>query len=117
MKKFFLFAAVAMLALVGCEKQNQSGIELKDVKGEALVKGKLIDYFNEPGKETAPVNFAGVRVYVTISAGDFVSDGEGNISFNDTTDAEGYFEIPVKVGAKAMKARINTESFFVQQGD
>jgi hypothetical protein len=117
MKKFFLFAAVAMLALVGCEKQNQSGIELNDVNGEALVKGRLIDYFNEPGKETAPVNFEGVRVYVTVSAGDYVTAGEGNIVFSDTTDAEGYFEIPVKVGAKEMTAKINTESFFVMQGD
>jgi hypothetical protein len=117
MKKFFLFAAVAMLALVGCEKQTQSGIELNDVKGEAIVKGRLIDYFNEPGKATEAVNFSGVRVYVTISAGDFVSDGEGNIAFNDTTKADGSFEIPVKVGAKAMKAKINTESFFVMQGE
>ena len=117
MKKFFLFAAVAMLALVGCEKQDQSGIELKDVEGVAHVKGKLIDYFNEPGQETAPVKFEGVRVYVTVEAGQYVSDGQGNIVFEAKTNAEGAFDIEVKVGAKSMPARIRTEDFSVKQGE
>jgi hypothetical protein len=116
MKKFFLFAAVAMLALVGCEKQNQSGIELKDVEGEALVKGQLIDYFNEPGVDAKAVAFANVRVYITIEAGEYVNDGKGNIIFNDTTDAEGRFEIPVLVGSKAMaNAVLRSEDFSVAQ--
>jgi uncharacterized lipoprotein NlpE involved in copper resistance len=60
MKKFFFFAAAAMLALVGCEKQVQSSLDLDKVEKEATVSGTLVAYVNAPGQATQTVAW---RVY------------------------------------------------------
>ena len=106
MKKVFLFAAMAILALVGCEKQNQSELNFEDVQKEATVKGTLVAYVNAPGAATQTLALEGVRVYVEVSADQYTDKAEGANKFEAKTDAEGKFEIKVKTGAKSIKGAL-----------
>jgi len=106
MKKVFLFAAMAILALVGCEKQNQSELNFEDVQKEATVKGTLVAYVNAPGAATQTLALEGVRVYVEVAANQYTDKAEGANKFEAKTDAEGKFEIKVKTGAKSIKGAL-----------
>jgi hypothetical protein len=121
MKKFFLFSALAMLALVGCQQQNQSGLDLKDVEKDstklATIKGQLIDFYAEAGQESVPVSFEGVRVYATVGAGEYVSAGKGNIIRDAYVDANNNFVVKVPVGSKEMQVTICSDNFSVKVGD
>jgi hypothetical protein len=111
MKKLFLCAAAAMLALVGCEKQVQSSISLEDVDMVAHVKGTLVFDAAQAGIDTKVDTLANQRVYFIVNAN--LYDGNANPtdkrSFEATTDAHGQFDITVPAGAKQISGELRTD--------
>lgn len=104
MKKILLCAAMAMLALVGCEKAVQSELNFEDVKDFATVTGKLVGYVNTPGEATVKQALAGVRVYVEVPNDEYRTGAEGNRLFEGKTDEEGNYSIKVALGTKGITA-------------
>ena len=118
MKKFFLFAAVAMLALVGCEKPKQSALDFDKVEKVATVKGTLVAYVNAPGAATETAPLAGIRVYVQVASAKYQDKAEGNQQFAAKTGEDGSFTIEVKTGAKEIAdAKLKSEDFSYTFGD
>lgn len=118
MKKFFLLAAAAVLALVGCQKQNQTSLDFDKVEKTATVSGTLVAYYDAPGAATQTIALAGVRLYVQVGAAKYMDGAAGNKQFQTTTDAEGKFEIKVKTGAKEIgDAKLKSDDFKYQIGD
>jgi hypothetical protein len=104
MKKILLCAAMAMLALVGCEKAVQSELSFDDVKDFATVTGKLVGYVDVPGQATVKQALAGVRVYVEVPNDEYRTGAEGNRLFEGKTDEEGNYSIKVALGTKGIAA-------------
>lgn len=102
MKKILLCAAMAMLALVGCEKAVQSELSFDDVKEFATVSGSLVGYVDVPGQATVKSGLGGIRVYVQVANSDYKTGAQGSALFETKTAEDGSFEIKVKVGAKAI---------------
>ena len=111
MKKLFLCAAVAMLALVGCEKQVQSSISLADVDMVAHVKGTLVFDAAQAGIETQVDTLANQRVYFIVNANlyDANANPTDKRSFEAVTDAHGQFDITVPAGAKKISGELRTD--------
>ena len=113
MKKFFLFAAAAMMALVGCEKQTQSSLDFADVKNEAKITGQLGFWYAEPGGETNFVGLANQKIWFEVKAGDYAVNTNDAIKvFEATTtagDSAGYFTITVSLGEKDLKGDLKTD--------
>lgn len=119
MKKILLCAAMAMLALVGCEKQQNSELNFDDVKGKAVVTGKLVGYVNAPGEATVKQALAGIRVYVQVPNSEYRKGAEGNSLFESKTDEEGNYSIEVKLGTKgiaANQAKLRWDDFHIEIG-
>ena len=107
-----------MIALVGCEKQNQSSLNFEDVKKMATVSGTLVAYVNAPGAATETMPLAGIRVYIQVGSDQYVDAAAGNQQFQATTDAEGKFEIKIKTGAKEIAgARLKSDDFKYAVGE
>ena len=104
MKKILLCAAMAMLALVGCEKAVQSELNFDDVKDFATVTGKLVGYVDVPGQATVKQALAGVRVYVEVPNSEYRTGADGNRLFEGKTDEEGNYSIKVALGTKGIAA-------------
>ena len=104
MKKILLCAAMAMLALVGCEKAVQSELSFDDVKQFATVSGSLVGYVDVPGQATVKSGLGGIRVYVEVANSEYKAGAQGNALFEAKTAEDGSFEIKVKVGSKAVGA-------------
>lgn len=104
MKKILLCAAMAMLALVGCEKAQQSELNFEDVKDFATVTGKLVGYVDVPGQATVKQALGGVRVYVEVPNSEYRTGADGNRLFEGKTDEEGNYTIKVALGTKGIAA-------------
>ncbi len=109
MKKVFLFAAMAMLALVGCEKQNQSSLDFEDAKNEAKVSGTLVYFADKAGAATEEVALANQRIYFQVEATEYADGAIGVKTFEAKTDANGAFEITVPMGSKAVSGKLLTD--------
>lgn len=111
MKKLFLCAAAAMLALVGCEKQVQSSISLEDVDMVAHIKGTLVFDAAQAGIDTKVDTLANQRVYFIVNANlyDANANATDKRSFEATTDAHGQFDITVPAGAKNIAGELRTD--------
>ena len=121
MKKVFLCAAVAMLALVGCEKQVQSELDFDKVEKTATVSGQLIAHVSNPGEATQTIALGGVRVYVQVASNKYMTAAEGNQQFfpeGGVTKEDGSFSIKVKTGAKEIAGgRLKTDDFIIKVGE
>ena len=113
MKKLFLCAAVAMLALVGCEKQEQSSLSFEDAKTDAKITGSLVYYADKAGANTEEVKLANQRVYFQVAANQYATGAIGVKSFEATTDADGVFTITVPMGSKAITGDLLTDVIVV----
>ena len=109
MKKVFLFAAVAMLALVGCEKQNQSSLDFEDAKSEAKISGNLVYFADKAGTATEEVALANQRIYFQVEANKYADGAIGVKTFEAKTDANGAFTITVPMGSKAIAGKLLTD--------
>jgi hypothetical protein len=109
MKKFFLFAAAALMALVGCEKQVQSSLELGDVQKKAHITGQLLYLDTRVGANTVPVELGNQRIYFQVEASKYADKSGGNLYFDATTDEKGNFDIEVPTGAKGIKGDLKTD--------
>ena len=97
MKKFFLFAAVAMLALVGCEKQNQSSLDFEQVQQSAKISGTLVYFADKAGSATVETPIANQRIFFQVDGGQYANGANGSKQFEATTGADGSFEIVVPI--------------------
>jgi hypothetical protein len=112
MKKFFLCAAVAMLALVGCEKQNQSSLDFDQVEKAATVSGTLVAYVNNPKTATATLPLEGIRLYISVPSDKYVDGAAGIQEFETKTAADGSFSITIKTGSKTIQgAKLRSDDF------
>ena len=109
MKKFFLFAAVAMMALVGCEKQNQSSLDFADVKQSAKISGTLVYVADKAGAASQEIALAGQRVYFLVAADKYADNAAGNQIFEATTAEDGSYSITVPTGAKTINGNLKTD--------
>lgn len=109
MKKFFLFAAAALMALVGCEKQVQSSLELGDVQKRAHITGQLMYLDTRVGANTVPVELGNQRIYFQVEAKQYATKSEGNLYFDAITDEKGNFDIEVPTGAKGIEGKLKTD--------
>jgi hypothetical protein len=109
MKKFFLFAAVAMMALVGCEKQNQSSLDFADVKQSAKISGTLVYVADKAGAASEEIVLANQRVYFLVAADKYADNAAGNQIFEATTKEDGSYEIVVPTGAKTINGNLKTD--------
>ena len=117
MKKLFLCAAAAMLALVGCEKQVQSSISLADVDMVAHVKGALVFDAAQAGIDTKVDTLANQRVYFIVNANlyDANANATDKRSFEATTDAHGQFDITVPAGSKQIQGELRTDVIKIEK--
>lgn len=116
MKKVFLCAAMAVLALVGCEKQTQTSLDFEDVQKEAKITGKLGFWYAEPGGKTEFVALKGQRIWFRVDANKYdgnVTAGESYKVFETVTSSvdsiAGNFEIVVPVGNKQINGDLMTD--------
>jgi hypothetical protein len=109
MKKFFLFAAAALMALVGCEKQDQSSLDFANVKQSAKISGQLVYFADKAGAATVETAIAGQRVYFLVAASKYADNAAGNQMFEAISDGEGNFEITVPTGMKAISGQLKTD--------
>ena len=109
MKKIFLFAAVAMLALVGCEKQKQSSLDFEQVQSNATITGRLVYFADKLGTNTAETPLASQRVYFMVDDSLYAKKAEGVKSFEAITDADGNYSITVPTGKKEIKGKLMTD--------
>lgn len=116
MKKFFLFAAVAMLALVGCEKQNQSSLDFEQVQQSAKISGTLVYMADKAGAATVETPVAGQRIFFQVAGGQYATGAEGSKQFEATTKEDGSFEIVVPTGAKSINGDLKTDVIVLGEG-
>lgn len=116
MKKLFLCAAAAVLALVGCEKQEQSSLNFEDVKLEAKVSGTLVYFADKAGAQTQEVALAKQRVYFQIAANEYADNAKGNQTFEAVTDTAGAFVITVPMGMKSITGDLLTDVIVIGEG-
>ena len=109
MKKFFLFAALAMLALVGCENQKQSELVINNQVKKATISGTLIYLQEQPGAQTVETPVPNQRVYFEVDASQFGGKAGTLLFYSDSTDAQGAFTIEVPAGAKAIAGTLKTD--------
>jgi len=114
MKKFFLFAAAAMMALVGCEKQVQSSLDFADVKKEAKITGQLGFWYSEPGGATNFIGLGDQKIWFEVGADEYAGDAPAKAKkvFEATTtagDSAGYFTITVPMGETRLKGDLKTD--------
>jgi hypothetical protein len=114
MKKFFLFAAVAMMALVGCEKQVQSSLDFADVKKEAKISGQLGFWYAEPGGATNFIGLANQKIWFEVDATQYDADADAGAkkvyeAITTSGDSAGYFTITVMMGEKRVKGDLRTD--------
>ncbi len=113
MKKLF-FAALAALALVGCQ-QEQSELNFSDIAGSATVKGKVLYQvgYTEDGSqlitELAPA--ANVEVVAQVNYSEYDDEATGVKQYTATTDENGSYEIVVPVTQKALSLTIVPRGF------
>jgi hypothetical protein len=106
-----------MLALVGCEKQNQSSLDFADVTMTATVSGKLVFFANQAGTPTVEVPVADQRVYFLVAAGKYATGADGNQKFEAKTDAEGNFAISVPCGSKNIAGDLMTDIIKIEYNE
>lgn len=122
MKKFFLFAAAALMALVGCEKQTQSSLQFADVKKEATITGQLGFWYAAPGQATKFIGLGGQKIWFEVGANQY--DGDAPVTalnvFEVTTsqgDSAGYFTITVPMGETSITGDLKTDMIrYVYEG-
>ncbi|MBO4454242.1 MAG: hypothetical protein J5761_04220 [Paludibacteraceae bacterium] len=115
MKKFFLFAALAMLALVGCENQKQSELVIDSKVKKATVSGTLIYLQEQPGAQTVETAVPGQRVYFEVDASQFGGKVGTLLFYSDSTDAQGAFSFEVPAGAKAIAGTLKTDQIRLEK--
>lgn len=116
MKKFFLFAAAALMALVGCEKQDQSSLNFADVKQNAKISGTLVYVADKAGAASVETPVAGQRVYFVVAANAYATGAAGNQIFEAITDAQGFYEIVVPTGMKSINGNLKTDLIVIGEG-
>lgn len=116
MKKIFLFAAVAMLALVGCEKQNQSSLDFEQVQQSAKISGTLVYFADKAGAATVETPIANQRIFFQVAGNQFANGANGSKQFEATTGADGSFEIVVPTGAKTINGQLKTDVIVLGEG-
>lgn len=117
MKKTLLLATMAIFALVGCEKQAQSELDLADVKQTATITGEVVAYQDKANFDTNVRKMDGIRIYFEVAASQFVTGATGNQQFEAITDSEGNFTITVPTGAKAITGKLKTDDIKSNQGE
>lgn len=117
MKKTLLLAAMAIFALVGCEKQAQSELDLADVQQNATVSGQVVAYIDQAKNPTAVQPMANIRIYFEVAANLYTTGATGNKQFETVTDANGNFTITVPTGSKSISGKLKTDDFKTTQGE
>ena len=117
MKKTLLLATMAIFALVGCEKQAQSELNLADVKQTATIKGEVVAYQDKANFDTNVRKMDGIRIYFEVAASQFVSGAAGNQQFEAITDSAGQFTITVPTGTKAITGKLKTDDIKSNQDE
>ena len=98
-----------MMALVGCEKQNQSSLDFGDVKQSAKVTGKLVYVADKAGAASQEIALAGQRVYFLVAANAYAANADGNQIFEATTGEDGSYSITVPTGVKTINGNLKTD--------
>ncbi len=112
MKKI-LFATVAALALIGCQKQSE--LNFSDIKTSATVKGKVtyeVGYKVDGSQyiyEMLPA--ADVEVVAKIKYSEYSDGAQGVKQIVAKTDAEGNYELAIPVGQKAINVEVEPRGF------
>lgn len=114
MKKVFLFAAVAALALVGCNQQ-QSELEFDEAKlaeNSAVVKGK-VQYTQQAKNADGTISesvrgVAGATVVLGVNNADYSDGAAGKTYYEVKTAEDGSFEFKnIPAGEKAINAELD----------
>lgn len=109
MKKiFFGSAMLAVLALVGCKKE-QSQFTLDNIEQKATISGTVVYQSNLVGQSTEEVALAGVRVVASVDFSEYSSNAEGVKQFEATTDSAGQFSIVIPTGAKEIPVQLHID--------
>ena len=116
MKKiFFGSAMLAVLALVGCKKE-QSQFTLDNIEQKATISGTVVYQSNLVGQSTEEVALAGVRVVASVDFSKYSSSAEGVKQFEATTDSAGQFSIVIPTGAKEIPVDLHIDVVKTTQG-
>ncbi len=112
MKKI-LFATVAALALIGCQKQSE--LNFSDIKTSATIKGKVtyeVGYKVDGSQyiyEMLPA--AEVEVVAKINYSEYSDGAKGVKQIVAKTDAEGNYDLAIPVGQKAINVDVEPRGF------
>ncbi len=112
MKKI-LFATVAALALVGCQKQSE--LDFSDITTSATVKGKVtyeVGYKVDGSQYVSQLlPAAGVEVVAKINYSEYSDMAVGTKQVVATTDEYGYYSLAIPVGQKAINFSVQPRAF------
>lgn len=112
MKKI-LFATLAAIALIGCQKQSE--LNFSDITTSATIKGKVM---YEVGYKVDGTQYiyemlpaAEVEVVAKINYSEYSTDAKGVKQIVAKTNAEGYYELAIPVGQKAINLTVEPRGF------
>jgi len=120
MKKNFFFAAMAALALVGCNDKTQSELtdEMVGLSGEAKIEVSF--YYNQGKHEVNGVAFEGneyvpstVEVIATVDYSQYTNQTKGQVfkQFVATRTGEGTYALTIPAGEKKIAVDVQPKGF------
>ncbi len=108
-RKIFCGAAMlAVLALVGCKKE-QSQFTLDNIEQKATISGTVVYQSNLVGQASEEVALSGVRVAAKVDYNQYSDDAKGVKQFEVETDSAGQFSISIPTGSKSIKATLHID--------
>ena len=108
-RKIFCGAAMlAVLALVGCKKE-QSQFTLDNIEQKATISGTVVYQSNLVGQASEEVALSGVRVAAKVDYSQYSDDAKGVKQFEVETDSAGQFSISIPTGSKSIKATLHID--------
>ncbi len=108
-KKIFCgVAMLAVLALVGCKKE-QSQFTLDNIEQKATISGTVVYQSNLVGQASEEVALSGVRVVAKVDYDQYSDDANGVKQFEVETDSAGQFSLSIPTGSKSIAAMLHID--------
>lgn len=114
-KFFYLCLTVAVVALSACSDDDQSSFNFDNVKGKAVISGK-VSYSpgyvkNDAGSIMQKEIANGAIVTVEVDNSEYLGSAVGSKTYQTTADENGNYSIEIPVGAKSIQAKVSVKDY------